>query len=205
MKSLPTAISKLFAAIEARDLCAAKQALNLGADPNATAFGFSVIQEAAMSSCWDIVTLLIARGANPDQREGEGSQTALFCAISDQNSSALTMLLHAGASPNLTEWASGDETSALQHAAEIGNTDILRHLLEAGANVSQCYGEWECSPLHCAVLADQPEAAALLLKFGANPDAPDIQGRTPRELADSPLRRERAHLVKLFASHPKNR
>ncbi|RMG67284.1 MAG: ankyrin repeat domain-containing protein [Bacteroidetes bacterium] len=69
---------------------------------------------------------------------------------------------------------------ALQQAARIGSTDLIRTLLDLGADVhaTDAHGQ---SPLHLAV--GHPLAVSLLLKAGADPDQADIEGHTPADLA----------------------
>jgi ankyrin repeat protein len=55
-------------------------------------------------------------------------------------------------------------------------------LLEAGADVN-AKGDLSTSPLYCAVSAQHVQVAELLLRHGADPDAENELGYTPRTLA----------------------
>lgn len=76
--------------------------------------------------------------------------------------------------------------TALMAAAYAGNTEGVRLLPAAGADVNR-QNESGMTPLHRAVQGDakSPKAAAveLLLRAGANPRLPDSYGRTPLQLA----------------------
>ena len=75
--------------------------------------------------------------------------------------------------PDATEGTSQDECG-----------QILPHLLEVGANPNTFDGRQ--TPLHRAVLAGNAQGIAALLEYGADPNAADFEGKTPRELDTSP-------------------
>ena len=71
---------------------------------------------------------------------------------------------------------------SLMVAAATGNTDMVRLLLERGADVSKQNYTDKKTALQTAVYADQAEVAALLLAYGANPDSKDSGHYTPLHL-----------------------
>ena len=67
----------------------------------------------------------------------------------------------------------------LHKAAFKGNTEIVKMLLEAGANPNKADKEAK-TPLHEAVISGRrPEIVKLLLDTGADPTKADLDGRTP--------------------------
>jgi ankyrin repeat protein len=72
--------------------------------------------------------------------------------------------------------------SLLQCAIEAGNTDVVRLLIDAGANVGRTdpHG-W--SPLHSAAFSGDVEAFLLALQRSKNPSPKDEHGWTPLDLA----------------------
>lgn len=84
-------------------------------------------------------------------------------------------------------------SGALQGAAQSGKLDIVRFLVEAGADVNELldaktlprvdnalYASW--TPLHFAASHAREEAMQLLESYGARTDVLDVEGRTPLQL-----------------------
>ena len=82
--------------------------------------------------------------------------------------------------PGLARSADAFGSTALMHAAADGSIDVMRALIEAGADVGAANSR-QATALHWA----QPDAAkvALLLQKGAAVDAKTIEGRTPLYVA----------------------
>lgn len=82
--------------------------------------------------------------------------------------------------PSLARSADGFGSTVLMHAAASGSIDVMRALIEAGAEVGAANSR-QATALHWA----QPDAAkvALLLSKGAAVDAKTIEGRTPLYVA----------------------
>lgn len=69
-------------------------------------------------------------------------------------------------------------------AAVEGNTAVLRYHLVAGVDANYQHPEYMCTPLVACVLANQREAAALLLEHGADPHLrSEIEAMTPVQAA----------------------
>lgn len=99
--------------------------------------------------------------------DNEAYQTAtpLFRAITDGNASAVQKLLAAGEDAN--ESYGIDDESALMVAAVEGRAEIVKLLLDAGANPNQ--GDMHgYTPLLSAVCADSLPAVELLIAAGAD-------------------------------------
>lgn len=60
---------------------------------------------------------------------------------------------------------------------------VLRKMLEAGANPNMAAESSGLTALHHAVMRDNVIPINLLLTYGANPDQPDYNGVTPHQLA----------------------
>lgn len=84
-------------------------------------------------------------------------------------------------------------SGALHHAAEIGALDIMRLLIEHGANVNELhlaemisphvqllYSSW--MPMHFAAYGGRLDAMMLLESNGARSDVKDVDGKTPAQL-----------------------
>jgi hypothetical protein len=72
----------------------------------------------------------------------------------------------------------------LHHAAEIGDLDAAKRLLDAGAEVDDV-DPWGDTALHVACWSETPrvEIIALLRRHGADPDRKNIHWNTPRTKA----------------------
>jgi len=89
-------------------------------------------------------------------------------------------LISQGASPNTQDNAGW---TPLHEAASLGKLDMARLLLEAGARPSVPSKEDKVTALHDAVGSRQVEMVKLLVSRGANRDARDSKGNTPRDMA----------------------
>lgn len=69
----------------------------------------------------------------------------------------------------------------LHHAAETGDLDTAKRLLDAGAEVDDV-DPWDNTALHLACWSETPrvEIVALLRRHGADPDRKNIHWETPR-------------------------
>ena len=85
------------------------------------------------------------------------------------------VLIDAGADLNLTD-DNGDTASML--AVKTGQTDVLRMLLEAGADISGSR-----NPLFIAARRGHKEITQMLINAGADVTARDSRGHTPLTIA----------------------
>ncbi|XP_065193733.1 uncharacterized protein LOC135824918 isoform X2 [Sycon ciliatum] len=82
--------------------------------------------------------------------------------------------------------ARGDPLLAklLRSACRRNATSVVKFLVNiVGRNVLNGAGEDKCTPLHCATDGNKADCVLHLLHAGANPDQPDICGRTPLHYA----------------------
>jgi ankyrin repeat protein len=122
--------------------------------------------EAALAGDADAVASLLEDGLSPDSRV-EGS-TALYTAVVQGETKVATLLLRAGAHPNLR---SGDqaEGTPLCAAACHGHEEIVRGLIAYGADPNLGEDEW-WTPLRWAAAHGHADVARTLLGVGADPD-----------------------------------
>ncbi len=79
--------------------------------------------------------------------------------------------------PRLVDARDGDGSTPLHYAALSGDPDLVRFLIDKGANVESMDAKSNTS-LHIAVMNDRREAAAVLLERGAAVEARDDYQRT---------------------------
>lgn len=195
VKSLLAAGAKVFArdsenatalhrAAQAEDGAGCVEALfTVGGRPLLTAVdsrGRTALHWAAAAGHAGTVRLLAGKGADPRARDTLGT-TPLLLAASEGRADAVRELLRLGADVNARDkW----QATALHWAAGGGHASALRALLEApGADVEARDGE-EATPLHRVAKGGKGavEAAKVLLKAGARPDARNLAGQTPLDL-----------------------
>ena len=75
----------------------------------------------------------------------------------------------------------GLETAAVRVAAKYGHLEIVRYLLDHGANV-ECEDKEKNGPLHCAAFNGYEAIVKLLLERGANPLSWNADNRKPSEM-----------------------
>ena len=89
--------------------------------------------------------------------------TALLKAIQKQNLAHVSELVEQGVDVNeLDESAE----SAIVMAAYLGNADIVKRLLQAGADLTAVDPGMKATALHAAAYAGRSEAAKLLIEWG---------------------------------------
>jgi uncharacterized protein len=178
-----------------------RKLLDLGADLNgATPGGETALMTAARVGRVDAVKLLLDRGAKVDAQTSPRQQTALMWAVTENHPDVVKLLVAHGADVNArtaVTMPKGEYVPArggfaagpgilrqralptpdggmtpLLFAVRDGNRDMVRLLIELGADISQVSGN-HTSTLVIALLNGQVELAADLLARGANPNAAD--------------------------------
>ncbi|MQA91432.1 MAG: hypothetical protein GEU90_14600 [Gemmatimonas sp.] len=172
-----------------------------GADPNASATrGQTALMWAVSQGHADVVEVLIENGAGIHGRSdvwkqlwqtdgGEvvhpdlhvwidhGGNTPLLFATMRGDLASARILVDAGADVNET---SPYGASAIVYAAHSGNAELVRYLLEKGADPNADGAGY--TALHAAMLRRHVDAATHLLEYGADPNAP-LQTTTPTRRA----------------------
>lgn len=118
----------------------------------------------------------IKAGGNDQEPEyARGAQAELIAAAGRDDFKAVSELLATGVNPNLSRDRWGDR--ALSRAVVNGNVEMVRILLEAGANPDLKGRGF--TPLGMAALRGHAQIARLLLKAGADVDRKSSDGNTP--------------------------
>ncbi|MCW5555691.1 MAG: ankyrin repeat domain-containing protein [Verrucomicrobiae bacterium] len=146
-----------------------------GAEVNTrSAFGNTALMLAARpANSHRTVAFLLSRGAEASATNHWGA-TALMAAVAAEDAVSVRQLVRQGADinaiPTLDDpgFIIGGGRSALMWAAYRGHTDILRELLQSGADVNR--ESYLGTPLSQAAWADRTEAARTLLTHGAAVD-----------------------------------
>ena len=147
----------------------------------------------------DVIRLLLEKGADIESR-GYGDCTPLQTAVAVGRKEIAEFLLARGAKvdviskywgtpahhamkdnlPEMVRWsiAKGVDIPSLHQAAYYGETDKVRSLLSAGANVNQ-NDKADFTPLLCAVFGRKRDMVELLLRNGANIEARSCGYVTP--------------------------
>ncbi len=146
-----------------------------GADVNVrSALGnTALILAARPANSHRTVAFLLSRGAEVGATNHWGA-TALMAAVAAEDAASVRRLVRQGVDVNAVTtpddpgFILGGGRSALMWAAYRGHTDILRQLLQSGADVNR--ESYLGTPLSQAAWADRTEAAGMLLKHGAKVD-----------------------------------
>ncbi len=133
-------------------------------------WGETPVQAAAQMARKDIVEYLLGLGAPLD------ICTAAMLGLPDTVDVLLTD------DPRQAQAQGAHGIPALYFAAITGQQRVAHLLLRAGAPVNG--GEGVSTPLHGAVMFNQPDMVVWLLKNGAHTSAKDFNGKTPLHIAE---------------------
>lgn len=154
------------------DLRAVKLYLTAGMSPNVRTLEDreTPVMKAAQGSHLDVLQVLLAAGARPDERDRSGG-TALGEAVERRRVDVIRVLLSGGANPNLG--SSGEPL--LMGAVSQGDADVVAALLEGNAdpNIANSY---KVTPLMVAAEQGRVDLAEKLLRVGAKVNAKDSAG-----------------------------
>ncbi len=129
----------------------------------------------------ELFRLLVDAGANIEHRSTAEGNTSLMIAADRGDAPRVHTLLGLGANPS---FARKDGLTALHMAANKGQVDISRWLLDAGANADAIGGQMGCAPLHLAAAGGHLALVELLLERGADVVSVDNNGYTPFAVAN---------------------
>ena len=111
--------------------------------------------------------------------QADAQGTPLHEAARQGDADAITVLINAGADPNVKDAQDGG--IPLHEAALRGHTEAIAALLDAGADTN-AKNENGLTPLHGATIMGHAEAIAALLDAGADTNAKNENGLTPLHL-----------------------
>jgi truncated hemoglobin YjbI len=116
---------------------------------------------------------------HPDlAHERYSGRTLLHAAAAAGNTRIVTALLRMGVDADVQD--DGGHSPLYAAANECpGSADVVRVLIQGGAQVDACEGVKRCTPLHMAARRGHVEVAGALLSCGANLEARDSSGETP--------------------------
>lgn len=141
--------------------------------------GDAIIYAAALDDV-PLATYLIEHGAKPDYHLQADAYSALAVAAKKAGPDMISLLVSKGAKM--------DNCGAILFAAVQGRSDIVRHLIQLGANMdvmsnknskSNPSKEQQGTSLHMAASEGHVDTVVLLLEHGASPNLRDPLGRTP--------------------------
>ncbi|KAM9764742.1 putative palmitoyltransferase ZDHHC13 [Menidia menidia] len=127
-----------------------------------------------------MVIQLLRYGADPSVTDGEGYRS-LHLAILFQHMAIAAYLMAKG--QEVDEPDCNGQTPLMLAAQKIIGPEPTNFLIKNNASVSAVDKVSRNTPLHCAVLAGNVDAAHILLEAGASVDAENINGHTPIDLA----------------------
>jgi len=137
------------------------------------------------------VQMMVLDHINLNARSVDGTP-ALIVAVENGDPMMVSLLLDAGANPDIADRRSGE--LALTYAAGRNNTDIVARLLKAGANPNAANKQYETALIR-AVNNSNSAIIRLLMAAGADPEAQDYTGHSARWYAENGRNRG---LVKLL-------
>lgn len=147
----------------------------LGGDLNSTPLHWAIRQGHLQ-----MVIQLLRYGADPSITDGEGYR-ALHLAILFQHMAIAAYLMAKGQEVDSPD--GNGQTPLMLAAQKIIGPEPTHFLVRHEASVSAVDLSARNTPLHCAVLAGNVDAAHVLLDAGASVDAQNANGHTPLDLA----------------------
>lgn len=159
-------------------------------------FAFTIHEKAVMNDLEGVEEMLDADTALLDSYSGDG-WTALHLAAFFGNKDVEQILLTRGAQidiPSRSKASFGN--SPLQAAAAMGQSEIVRLLLDNGANPNFVQQPGLLTPLHIAASRKDIEIVRLLVERGASIESVSADGRKPADIADERQNHEIARYLR---------
>ncbi|XP_016981845.1 transient receptor potential channel pyrexia [Drosophila rhopaloa] len=148
---------------------------------------------SAFGSAENILYLLKHYNADPNVADSRG-RTPLHFACCRANAPIAKVLLDRGADPN--RWDARKEVTSLHCAASSKSVECILLLLRRKANIN--IGIEKRSALHYAIDVNAVDCVEVLLKYGADPNTPQVYTETPLHTASAA---GFAKCVQLLLSH----
>lgn len=173
------------AAAGAGDLQALRHALAMGCSPNEPDdAGLTAVHYACRGGHPAALQLCFEAGGDLEQQVLLHAEPPLLFAVRGGHRGVVRYLLAQGVDPDGMDPTT--RRTGLHAAAEIGDAELVRELLDHGASLQARDARGD-SPLHRAALRLRVAAARLLLARGAHPSARNARGEQPLDLAASAL------------------
>jgi len=183
-------------AVQNGQVAAVALLLEHGANANASLrSGSTLLHDAAMRDYPDIASLLLDHGADIEAGERGSRMSPLAQAAFSGSTETAAVLLQRGASVGVRCW---EGETPLHLAAKRGHVEVVRLLLDHGADIDEAGNASHATALHCAVMKSQVEVGGLLLQRGADPNKKDEPGYAPLHWA---AREGNALLVQRLLEH----
>ena len=128
-----------------------------------------------LMSCDMSVRTSESRGSQNNQAGLTRESEALFQAVKTDDLAAVKESLNRKADPNARDRYG---FTPLMIASTRGSVEIVKALINVGADVNAANPETHATPLNMAILGRKPSVLVTLVASGANVNAPDAQGRT---------------------------
>jgi ankyrin repeat protein len=138
--------------------------------------GYTPLFSAVEGGNLDVVRLLLDHGADAHIRD-KNENNALHIAAAHGHLEVSRMLLALKLDVNARN--DGEKTSLHKALTKSGKPDVVRLLLDHGADVHMCTGIGCWSALHLAVKGENPEIVQMILEQNAEVEVRDSQGETP--------------------------
>lgn len=171
----------LMAAVGSGEIEAVEALIAAGADVNARDrdFGQTALMFAARSGSVAIAEALLAAGAGVDAKTRIGPEPPWILPNSRPGFSFGIGIIRGGLPEDrgMRPFRSGAMTPLL-YAAREGHSELVAHLLDAGAEIDGAEANG-ITPLLMAISNDRAQTARLLIERGASLDVQDWYGRSP--------------------------
>jgi ankyrin repeat protein len=152
-----------------RDIAAVRALLRQGADVNAAqGDGMTALHWAAQQGDAEIVSMLVAAGANIRATTRLGGFTPIHLASQAGHAQIVAALIAAGSNVNAKTTTGA---SPLMMAAKAGSADTVTRLVENGADINAKEGAYGQTALMVAAGLNRAEVVKLLLARGADAKA----------------------------------
>jgi ankyrin repeat protein len=155
--------------------------------PGLAGCGYESLMEAAKAGNLGAVRAFVARDKAAMNQIDSNGLTPMTWAILNGNNAVAVYLLDEGFPVNAWPEHALSPLIACTSRYTRESTEMLRILLERGANPNQRYDKEGWLPLSMAVNNYMPDKVRLLVQYGADFSSRDQSGMTPLELAEARL------------------